>query len=113
MQKQRKTKYQITETEQRLQKLNKYLLKIIRLLQNRTNLQKLNINTKLQKLKGRRNTKIIAETDKIPNFAEAEDKISLQKIFGALPQTPTGARCPLQTPSQLTAELDPRTCTWD
>jgi hypothetical protein len=35
----------------------------------------------LQKLKGRRNTKIIAETDEIPNFAEAEDKISLQKIF--------------------------------
>jgi hypothetical protein len=34
MQKQRKTKYQIAETEQRLQKLNKYLLKIIRLLQN-------------------------------------------------------------------------------
>jgi hypothetical protein len=32
----------------------------------------------LQKLKGRRNTKIIAETDEIPNFAEAEDKISLQ-----------------------------------
>ncbi|KAL9344409.1 hypothetical protein Peur_062084 [Populus x canadensis] len=34
MQKQRKTKYQIAETEQKLQKLNKYLLKIIRLLQN-------------------------------------------------------------------------------
>jgi hypothetical protein len=44
-------------------------------------LQKLNGNTKLQKLKGRRNTKIIAETDEIPNFAEVEDKISLQKIF--------------------------------
>jgi hypothetical protein len=29
MQKQRKTKYQIAEIEQRLQKLNKYLLKII------------------------------------------------------------------------------------
>ena len=28
MQKQRKTKYQIAETEQRLQKLNKYLLKL-------------------------------------------------------------------------------------
>ncbi|KAL9388297.1 hypothetical protein Peur_016902 [Populus x canadensis] len=34
MKKQRKTKYQIAVTEQRLQKLNKYLLKIIRLLQN-------------------------------------------------------------------------------
>jgi inorganic pyrophosphatase len=44
-------------------------------------LQKLNGITKLQKLKGRRNTKIIAETDEKPNFAEAEDKISLQKIF--------------------------------
>ena len=42
-------------------------------------MQKLNANTKLQKLKGRRNTKIIAETVEIPNFAEAEDKISLQK----------------------------------
>jgi len=46
-------------------------------------LQKLNTNTKLQKLKGRRNTKIIAETDEIPNFAEAEDKISLQKVGSA------------------------------
>ena len=43
---------------------------------HKTNLQKLNTNTKLQKLKGRRNTKIIAETDEIPNFTEAEDKIS-------------------------------------
>jgi len=34
MQKQRKTKYQIAKTEQRLQKLNKYFLKVIRLLQN-------------------------------------------------------------------------------
>jgi len=48
---------------------------------HKTNLQKLNANTKLQKLKGRRNTKIIAEIDKILNFAEAEDKISLQKIW--------------------------------
>jgi hypothetical protein len=39
----------------------------------------MNENTKLQKLKGRRNTKIIAETDKIPNFIEMKDKISLQK----------------------------------
>jgi hypothetical protein len=44
-------------------------------------LQKLNANTKLQKLKGRRNTKIIAKTDEISNFAEAEDKISVQKIL--------------------------------
>jgi hypothetical protein len=51
---------------------------------HKKNLQKLNADTKLQKLKGSRNTKIIAETDEIPNFAEAEDKISLQKIFGAL-----------------------------
>jgi hypothetical protein len=42
---------------------------------HKTNLQKLNTNTKLQKLKGRRNTKIIAETGEIPNFAEAEDEI--------------------------------------
>jgi hypothetical protein len=41
----------------------------------------MNANTKLQKLKGRRNTKIIAETDEIPNFAKAEDKISLQKSW--------------------------------
>jgi len=61
----------------------------------------------LQKLKGRQNTKIIAEIDEIPNFAKAEDKILLQKIFGALPRTLEGARCPLQTPSQLISELDP------
>ena len=48
---------------------------------HKTNLLKLNANTKLQMLKGRRNTKIIAETVKIPNFAEAEDKISLQKFW--------------------------------
>ena len=51
---------------------------------HKKNLQKLNVDTKLQKLKGSRNTKIIAETGEIPNFTEAEDKISLQKIFGAL-----------------------------
>jgi hypothetical protein len=56
---------------------------------HKTNLQKLNGNTKLQKLKERRNIKIIAETDEIPNFAEEEDKISLQKIWY------------------------PRTCVWD
>jgi len=64
-------------------------------------------------LKGRQNTKIIAETDEIPNFAKAEDKILLQKIFEALPRTPEGARYPLQTPSQLIAELDPRSCVRD
>jgi peptide methionine sulfoxide reductase MsrA len=48
---------------------------------HKTNMQKLNANTKLQKLKGRQNTKIIAEIDEIPNFTEAEDKISLQKII--------------------------------
>jgi len=68
MQKQRKTKYQIAETEQRWQKLNKYLLKITITPKHKTNLQKLNTNTKLQKLKGRRNTKIIAETDEIPSW---------------------------------------------
>jgi hypothetical protein len=36
MQKQRKTKYQIAEIEQISQILNKYLLEIIRLLQNTT-----------------------------------------------------------------------------
>jgi len=71
MQKQRKTKYQIAETEQRWQKLNKYLLKITITPKHKTNLQKLNTNTKLQKLKGRRNTKIIAETDEIPNFCRS------------------------------------------
>jgi hypothetical protein len=58
---------------------------------HKTNLQKLNENTKLQKLKGRRNTKIIAETNEIPNFTEAEDKISLQSwirevVFGIKPR---------------------------
>jgi peptide methionine sulfoxide reductase MsrA len=79
MQKQRKTKYQIAETKQI--SCQNYTITP----KHKTNLQKLNTNTKLQKLKGRRNTKIITETDEIPNFTEAEDKISLQKIFGALP----------------------------
>jgi hypothetical protein len=66
MQKQRKTKYQIVETEQISQILNKYPLEIIRLLQNTTQiaedeilkqLQRQNRNTKLQKLKESRNTR--------------------------------------------------------
>jgi hypothetical protein len=60
MQKQRKTKYQISQI------LNKYLLEIIRLLQNTTQiavdkiskqLQRQNIKTKLQKLKESQNTR--------------------------------------------------------
>ena len=83
MQKQRKTKYQIAETKQ-ISSQNYTITP-----KHKTNLQKLNGNTKLQKLKGRWNIKIIAETDEIPNFAEEEDKISLQKIWY------------------------PRTCVWD
>jgi hypothetical protein len=41
---------------------------------HKTNLQKLNANTKLQKLKGRRNTKIIAEIEREYRIAEAEGK---------------------------------------
>jgi hypothetical protein len=82
MQKQRKTKYQIAETKQIYSQTYTITPK------HKTNLQKLNENTILQKLKGRRNTKIIAENDKIPNFAEAEDKISLQKILSANPANP-------------------------
>jgi hypothetical protein len=44
-------------------------------------LQKLKENIKLQKLKGRRNTKIIIETERKYQIAEAEDKISLQNFF--------------------------------
>jgi O-succinylbenzoate synthase len=73
MQKQRKTKYQIAETEQRLQKLNKYLLDEIP-----KYMQKLNANTKLQKLKGRRTTKIIAETEYKYRIAKAERKTKYQ-----------------------------------
>jgi len=58
---------------------------------HKTNLQKLNANTKLKKFKGRRNSKIIAETDEISNFAEAEDKISLQKFLQK--------RCPCKPPA--------------
>jgi hypothetical protein len=61
MQKQRKTKYQIAETKQ-ISSQNYTITP-----KHKANLQKLNTNTKLQKLKGRRNTKIIAETDEIPN----------------------------------------------
>jgi len=69
-------------------------------------LQKLNTNTKLQKLKGRQNTKIIAETDEIPNFAEAEDKISLQKIFAAPCKPP--ANSPQSWIRELVLGIKPR-----
>jgi hypothetical protein len=49
MQKQRKTKYQIAETEQISQILNKYLLEIIRLLQNTTQIAEDEIPKQLQK----------------------------------------------------------------
>jgi hypothetical protein len=45
---------------------------------HKTNLQKLNANTKLQKLKGRRNTKIIAEIEREYRIAEAEGKMKYQ-----------------------------------
>jgi hypothetical protein len=45
---------------------------------HKTNLQKLNANTKLQKLKGRRNIKIIAETEREYRIAEAEGKMKYQ-----------------------------------
>jgi hypothetical protein len=61
MQKQRKIKYKIAESKQILQRLNKYFLKVIQLLQNKK-LQKQNTNTKLQKLKRKRNTRF-AETE--------------------------------------------------
>jgi hypothetical protein len=44
----------------------------------KTNLQKLNANTKLQKLKGKRNTKIITETKRKYQIAEAEGKTKYQ-----------------------------------
>jgi hypothetical protein len=40
----------------------------------KANLQKLNTNTKLQRLKGRRNTKIIIETERKYQIAKAEGK---------------------------------------
>ena len=41
-------------------------------------MQKLNANTKLQKLKGRRNTEIIAETERKYQIAEVEGKMKYQ-----------------------------------
>jgi len=49
MQKQRKTKYQIAEIEQISQILNKYLLEIIRLLQNTTQIAEDEIPKQLQR----------------------------------------------------------------
>jgi hypothetical protein len=49
MQKQRKTKYQIAEIEQISQILNKYLLEIIQLLQNTTQIAKDEIPKQLQR----------------------------------------------------------------
>jgi hypothetical protein len=49
MQKQRKTKYQIAEIEQISQILNKYLLEIIRLLQNTTQITEDEIPKQLQR----------------------------------------------------------------
>jgi hypothetical protein len=57
VQKQRKTKYQIAKTEQRSQKLNKYLLEVIRLCQN---------------------TKQFAETERKYQIAETEGKMKYQ-----------------------------------
>jgi hypothetical protein len=45
---------------------------------HKTNLQKLNANTKLQKLKGRRNTKIITDTERKYQIVEAEGKTKYQ-----------------------------------
>jgi hypothetical protein len=72
VQKQRKTKYQIIETEQISSRNCTITLK------HKTNLQKLNANTKLQKLKGRRNTKIIADTERKYQIAEAKGKTKYQ-----------------------------------
>jgi hypothetical protein len=67
MQKKWKTKYQILETEQILQKLKTYL----------SNLQKQNANIKLQKLKRKRNTKLLKLKGRWnTRFAETE-QISL------------------------------------
>jgi hypothetical protein len=49
MQKQRKTKFQIAEIEQISQILNKYLLEIIRLLQNTTQITEDEIPKQLQR----------------------------------------------------------------
>jgi len=96
MQKQRKTKFQIAEIEQISQILNKYLLEIIRLLQNTTQitedeipkqLQRYNRNTKLQKLKESRNTRFCRSgRQKItPNFFFLGSTLNPGR--GALPPT--------------------------
>jgi len=72
VQKQRKIKYQIAETKQ-ISSQNCTITP-----KHKTNLQKLNANTKLQKLKGRRNTKIIADTERKYQITEANGKKKYQ-----------------------------------
>jgi len=72
VQKQRKIKYQIAETKQISSRNCTITPKY------KTNLQKLNANTKLQKLKGRRNTKIIADTERKYQITEANGKKKYQ-----------------------------------
>jgi hypothetical protein len=71
-------KYQIAETEGQ----SKYQILQKRKTKYHSNfffLQKLNLNTKLQKLKRRRNTKIIAETKQKYQIAEADTKLQKPK----------------------------------
>jgi hypothetical protein len=73
-------KYQIAEAEGMLkyQILQKWKTKY----HSNFFLQKLNVNTKLQKLKRRRNTKTIAETKQKYQIAEAEEsKIKVQILI--------------------------------
>ena len=83
MQKQRKTKYSIAETKQissRNYTITPKTQNKFAKTKRKYQIAEAKGKTKYQNnYKNYRNTKIIAETVEIPNFAEAEDKISLQK----------------------------------
>lgn len=85
MQKQRKTKYSIAETKQissRNYTITPKTQNKFAKTERRYQIAEAEGKTKYQNnCRNCRNTKIIAETVEIPNFAEAEDKISLQKSW--------------------------------
>ena len=83
MQKQRKTKYSIAETKQissRNYTITPKTQNKFAKTKRKYQIAEAEGKTKYQNnCRNCRNTKIIAQTVEIPNFAEAEDKISLQK----------------------------------
>jgi hypothetical protein len=113
MQKQQKTKYQIVETKQISSWWN---TKIIT--ETKCKYQIAETKRKMKYQNNCRNWTQISNCtswreDEIPNFTKEKDKISLQKIFGALSRTPAGAHCPLQTPANSPQSWIRKNCVRD